>query len=91
MRLRVVFLVGVGILASACVSTTDFEAYKTTTKADLDAYKAAIKADGDKLDAWVAGAHTNIMWLRQSVIRLCPSCAPPDPPPAPPPDGNWGM
>lgn len=83
--------VGALMLVSACVSTSDFEAYKTATKADEDLYRAKIKADGDALDAWVKAAHDNIIWLRQSVIKLCPSCTPPTAPPSPPPDGNWGI
>jgi hypothetical protein len=71
------------VLFSGCVWQSDF-----------DTYKAGIKADGDALDAWVAGAHTNIIWLRNMVVTLCTktqtSCDPPAAPPTPPPDGAWG-
>lgn len=80
MRLKRLFLLGAIAFSSACVSEADFRAYKLR-----------ITTDGEALEAWAASAHTNIMWLRQSVITLCPSCAPPMPPPAPPPDGDWGM
>ena len=76
MRLKRLFLLGAIAFSSACVSQTDF-----------DAYKLRIAADGNSLEAWAARADTNIIWLRQSVITLCPACSPPMPPPAPPPDG----
>lgn len=87
MRLKRLFLLGAIAFSSACVSEADFAAHK----ADFAAYKVAIRADGDSLEAWAVRAHTNIMWLRQSMITKCPACSPPLPAPAPPPDGDWGM
>ena len=80
MRLKRVFLLGAIAFSSACVSTTDFEAYKLR-----------VKASGDALEAWANTAHINIVWLRQSMIQECPTCSPPMPPPPAPPDGNWGL
>jgi hypothetical protein len=89
MKLRRWLAIGSTLLLGACggVTKAEFDAYK----ADEVQYRAAIKLDGEKLDAWVKSAHENIMWLRQSVITLCPTCTPPTAPPNPPPDGNWGI